>query len=129
MSEAVQIAKHYFDLSNNGNLEEIEKLFTPSSTYSSSNTGVYLGADQIMEMQRGFFANFETIGWDVHSVEEVKPGVILFDFTFSGKTLAGEEVRRPGLEYVVVYNGKLQHVEVRNLDFKAKTPYVAKTPI
>lgn len=114
MSESIALAKHYFDLSNAGKLDEIETLFTPSSTYSSANAGVYLGVDQIMGMQRKFFASFKEMGWDVHSVEEVQSGVVLFDFTFSGVTNDGEKVHRPGLEYVITYNGKLQHVEVRN---------------
>jgi hypothetical protein len=116
MTDAVQLAKHYFDLSNEGKLADIKKLFTPSSTYSSANMGVYLGADQIMDMQTKFFAAFGTMGWEVHSVKEVKPGIVLFDFTFSGKTLDGEAVHRPGREYVIVYNGKIQHVEVRYKD-------------
>ena len=114
MSDSVQLAKRYFELSNDGKLADIKQLFTPSSTYSSENTGVYLGAEQIMEMQTSFFATFETMHWDVHSVEEVRPGVVLFDFIFSGTTLDGEQVHRPGKEYVIVYAGKLQHIEVRN---------------
>lgn len=114
MSQAVELAQRYFDLSNAGDLAEIEKLFTASSTYSSANTGVYLGAEQIMQMQSTFFASYATLGWDIHSVEEIRPGIVLFDFTFSGQTADGETVVRPGLEYVVVYDGKLQHVEVRN---------------
>ncbi|MFT5219112.1 MAG: hypothetical protein ACI87H_001249 [Gammaproteobacteria bacterium] len=116
MTEAVQLAKHYFDLSNAGNLAEIRKLFTPSSTYSSAHTGVYLGVDQIIQMQTDFFAGFETMTWKVHSVEEEKPGVVLFDFTFSGITLDGARVRRPGREYVIVFNDRIQHVEVRSND-------------
>ncbi len=114
MSEAVQLAEHYFTLSNAGKLDEIKTLFTASSTYSSANTGVFLGADQIMDMQRAFFSSFETMGWDVHHIEEIRSGVVFVDFTFSGVTKDGENINRPGLEYVVVYNGKLQHVDVRN---------------
>ena len=116
MSNAVQLAKHYFDLSNEGRLSEIKKLFTASTTYSSDNTGLYLGADQIMEMQKAFFADFETLSWTVRSVEEVKPGIVLFDFTFSGKTTAGDSVSRDGLEYVIVHQDKIQHIEVRSRD-------------
>ena len=114
MTEAEQLAKHYFSLSNEGNLAEIKKLLTASSTYSSANTGVFLGADQIMKMQSKFFASFESMDWEVHSIEEVKPGIVLFDFTFSGRTHGGEAVHRPGREYVIVYHGKIQHIEVRN---------------
>jgi len=114
MKNTLKIAKYYFDLSNEGNLEKISELFTCSSTYSSANTGMYLGVDQIMKMQREFFSSFETMGWKVHSYEEVSPGIVLFDFTFSGKTLEGEEVHRDGLEYVIIFKEKIQHVEVRN---------------
>tara|TARA_Y100001936_G_scaffold41889_1_gene40507 strand:- start:2287 stop:2676 length:390 start_codon:yes stop_codon:yes gene_type:complete len=116
MTNAIQLAKHYFDLSNKGKLTDIKKLFTSSSTYSSASAEFYLGADQIMDMQTEFFSNFKTMRWDVHTVNEVKPGVILFEFTFTGKNLNGETVHRSGKEYVVVYNGKIQHVEVRNKD-------------
>ena len=116
MTDAVQLAKHYFDLSNEGKLTEIKELFTSSSTYSSANMDVYLGADQIMNMQTKFFAGFDTMGWYVNSVKEVKLGIVLFDFTFTGKTLDGESIQRSGREYVVVSNGKIQHIEVRNKD-------------
>ena len=114
MSEARKLAEHYFALSNARNLDASERLFTPSSTYSSVNTGVFLGSEQITGMQRQFSSGFKTMEWVVHSVEEVRPGVVLFDFTFSGVTNDGHHVERPGLEYVIVYNGKIQHVEVRN---------------
>jgi hypothetical protein len=116
MSDVLQLATHYFDLSNEGKLADIKNLFTPSSTYSSANSGMYLGVDQIMAMQTDFFAGYETLGWNIHSVEEIKPGVVLFDFTFTGKTQDGKTVSRRGLEYVIVYNGKIQHIEVRNKD-------------
>ena len=116
MNDAIKLAKHYFDLSNQGRLSDIRKLFTDSSTYSSVNTGLYLGADRIMQMQSAFFAGFESLSWTIHSVEEVKPGIVLFDFTFSGKTLDGETLSRDGLEYVVVHDGKIQHIEVKNKD-------------
>ena len=116
MTDAIQLAKHYFDLSNEGKLTDIKALFTSSSTYSSANMDVYLGADQIMDMQTKFFAGFRTMKWNVNSVKEIKPGIVLFGFTFTGKTLDGEAVQRSGREYVVVYNGKIQHIEVRNKD-------------
>ena len=114
MTDALRLAKNYFDLSNKGKLADIKKLFTPSSTYSSANTGVYLGADQIMDMQTKFFAGFEKMSWHVSNVKEIKPGIVLFDFIFSGKTLSGETIHRSGQEYVIVYNGKIQHIEVHN---------------
>lgn len=114
MSENTKLAEKYFELSNERDLSSIQELLTDTTTYSSQNTGVYLGIDQIMEMKRSFYGNFEEMNWDVHSVKEIRPGVILFDFTFKGKTKDGDEVVRPGDEYVIVKAGKIQHVEVRN---------------
>ena len=113
-SAAEALARHYFALSNAGNLAEIRKLFTDSSTYSSANTGVYLGVDEIMAMQTVFFDKFESMSWEIHRVDEVRAGVVHFEFTFNAKTRDGENVVLPGEEYVIVYDGKLQHVEVRN---------------
>ena len=114
MTEAMRIAEHYFKLSNDGALAQIQTLFGPSSTYSSAHTGVYLGADEIIAMQTRFFAGFKRLQWEVHSMEEVKPGIVLFDFTLRGETHEGEQLVRAGDEYVVVHDGRIQHVEVRN---------------
>ena len=121
MTDTVQLAKQYFDLSNKRKLTEIKKLFSSSSTYSSANKGIFLGADQIMDMQTKFFSGFNTLGWDVHTIKEIKPGIVFFDFTFTGITLDGEVVQRSGKEYVIVYNGKIQHVEVRNENCDTET--------
>lgn len=112
--KALDLAKRYFDLSNESNLGEIRKLMTDSTTYSSENSGIYLGVDAIMKMQGAFHGTFESLSWQINDVREIKPGVVCFDFVFVGKTKAGEEVTRPGIEYVVVHKGKLQHIEVRN---------------
>ena len=89
-------------------------MLTDSTTYSSQNTGVYLGISDIMQMKHTFYGSFKEMNWDVHSVKEVRNGVVLFDFTFFGTTNDGEEITRPGLEYVIIHNEKLQHIEVRN---------------
>jgi hypothetical protein len=113
MSKALALAQHYFVLSNERRLDEIFSLFTASSTYSSSNTSLFLGANQIMAMQRAFFETFEDIGWTVNHVEETASGIVRFDFSFTGMTLDGEKFHRDGIEHVVVFDGKIQHVEVR----------------
>ena len=101
--------------SSRSDLDGIRDLMTNGTTYSSQNSGIYLGADQIMEMQSAFHGKFEMMGWKINEVEEVKPGIVRFDFVFSGATKAGEEVHQPGIEYVIVHNGKLQHIEVRDI--------------
>jgi len=112
MSDAVKLAQEYFELSNQGKLADIKQLFTPLSTYRSAKTGFYLGTDDIMAMQTAFFASYKRLHWQVHSVKEVRSGIVLFDFTFTGTSVGGEAVTRSGLEHVIVYQGKIQHIDV-----------------
>ncbi len=114
MNNTLEIAKKYFDLANNGNLIEIEKMFTNRSTYSSQNTGVFFGSNQIMKMMKGFFNLFITLQWDIISIEEVSDGVVLFDFVLLGEKLDGEKISIEGLEYLFIYEDKIQHIDVRN---------------
>lgn len=114
MTKAQQIARHYFDLSNRSSFNEIAKLFTETTTYSSQTTGLYLGRDDIMLMQKAFHDKFASLHWKVNSVEEVKPGIFLFDYDFVGELPNGEKVESSGLEYIIVYQGKIQHIEIRN---------------
>ena len=114
MKNPIEIAQEYFELSNRSDLAAIRKMFTESSTYSSVNTGVYLGVDQIMEMMTRFHSGFTSLKWSVNDVRELRPGVIEFDFVFSATGNDGQPITRPGIEYVIVHNGLLQHVEVRN---------------
>ncbi len=55
MNSSIEIAKKYFKLANDGNLSALEIMFTNSSTYSSQNTGIFLGVNQIMKMMKPFF--------------------------------------------------------------------------
>lgn len=114
MTEALEIAKRYFDLSNKSDFDGIAKLFTETTTYSSQTTGMYLGRDDILAMQKAFHGKFASLQWKVNSVEEVKPGIVLFDYDFRGELPNGEKVESSGLEYVIVYQGTIQHVEIRN---------------
>ena len=121
MSTAIEVAQEYFARSNARDLTALEGMISDSTTYSSVHTDVYLGRKQIMEMKRTFYGSFVELHWDVHTVEEVRPGVLLFDFTFHGTKNDGEVVERPGLEYVIVHEGKLQHIEVRNRQYERTT--------
>jgi hypothetical protein len=114
MTEALKTAEHYFDLSNKSDFDGIDRLLAETTTYSSQTTGVYLGREDILAMQRAFHGKFASLQWKVNSVEEVKPGIVLFDYDFTGELPNGEKVESSGLEYVIVYQGKIQHVEIRN---------------
>ncbi len=105
----IEIAKRYFDLSNKSDLENVEKMFRESSTYSSQNTGIFLGKESIMKMMNSFFDSFKILFWEVKSIEEVSENIFLFDFIFHW-----EKILKNGLEYVVIFDKKIQHIEINN---------------
>lgn len=107
-------AQHYFNLSNESDLDSIAKLFTDKTTYRSQTTGEYVGVKDILAMQQAFRDKFISLHWKVNSVKAIKPGIILFDYDFVGKMPSGEVVNSSGLEYVTVENGKILQVEIRN---------------
>jgi hypothetical protein len=110
----LETARLYFELSNKSDFENIQKLFTETTTYSSQNTGIYLGAGEIIQMQKAFHAKFLSLQWHVNSVKEPKPGIVLFDYKFTGELSSGDKTESAGLEYLIVYQGKIQHIEIRN---------------
>ena len=113
MSNAIEIAQQYVEASNCSDMETIKLMMGPSTTYSSQNTGVYLGVDQIIAMQAKFHATFVSLHWDVSEMKEVRPGVVQFEFHMLGVKHSGEQASVTGLEYVIAHNNLLQHIEVR----------------
>lgn len=113
-SEALNIARRYFELSNARKLDEVETLFTDTAAYISANTGSFTGKREIMEMMRAFFAGFQKLHWDIQSEEEIDSNTARFDFTLTGLKSDGEKVKRKGLESITVIDGKIERVEIRN---------------
>lgn len=111
---SLALAEHYFDLSNQRKLDEIEALFTTGSTYSSDNQGVFLGPDQIMPMMRGFFASYSSLKWTIEATRELRPGIAEIDFRFEGRDIDGLDSERLGVERIAVHEGRIHHIEVRN---------------
>lgn len=111
---AINTAKEYFLLSNARDLKAIEDLFADDATYSSDNTGLFFGKKDIMAMVTNFFNSFPELNWVVHSVEEKTPHIAELDFTFLGKDERGNSIERRGVESLVIKNGKIRHVEMRN---------------
>ncbi len=112
---ALEIARRYFELSNESNFDEITKMFRESSTFSGRED-LFLGVNDIMAMQRAHHGSYKQLRWVVKHVEELKPGIIRFDFDFQGETQSGELVEFSGLEDVLIYDGKIQHVGVCRKD-------------
>ena len=109
---SLDLAKHYFQLSNESNFEEITKMFRKSSTFRSGKGELFLGSDSIMAMQRKHHGMYKSLDWKVLKVIEPKPGIITFVFDFTGITQAGECVEYSGVEDVIIYDGKIQHIQV-----------------
>lgn len=110
---ALEMAKSYFQLSNEARLERIETLFHPHATYSSATYGLYYGPEAILAMMRPFFASYERRRWTVVSAEAWSENIAEVVFSFEGVTTGGEQILREGVERLVVHNDKIQHIEVR----------------
>ena len=110
----IETALSYFEVSNISDFDRISELFTESSTYSSQNTGLYVWIDDIIAMQKTFHNSFERLNWEIKSISEEKPWIIRVDFDFSGTKKDWEELNFSGIEYVIVVNDKIQHIEIRN---------------
>ena len=110
---ALEMALHYFRLSNEQKLENISQLFDERSTYSSDKQGLFLGRGDIMAMMTPFFAGYRTLKWTVHNSSLVKPGIAEIDFSFEGEDSQGNRVTRTGIERIASRDGLIYHIEVR----------------
>ncbi|MBM7073198.1 hypothetical protein JQC92_14370 [Shewanella sp. 202IG2-18] len=108
----LEIAKHYFELSNKSDFEAISKLFDKRSTFCTAQNDFYLGCQDIMAMQRAHHCSYKRLHWSTVFMEEEKPNVISFGFAFEGETLNGDAVEYTGIETMIIYDNKLQHVQV-----------------
>ena len=112
---ALAIVKEYFELSNSRKLEAVAELLAEDATYSSDNTGLYFGKNDIMAMMDGFYDSFPYLNWSVQSLEEKTEHIVEAGFTLFAKNQDGTVIEKPGKESVIVVDGKIRHVEVRNL--------------
>ncbi len=112
----LQVTKNYVELSNNGKLDLIAELIDLNATYSSENVGMHYGLEAILQMKAKFFSNLLEHHWDVLEYELIQDRIIRFRFNFIGKDQKGIEIKKSGIETVVVnLQNKIQHVEVKNI--------------
>ena len=109
---ALKIAENYFKLSNESNLDEIYTMLHKSSTFCSSSFDIFVGADEIIKMQRLYHGSFNHLEWIVKKVTEIKPSVVKFDFDFLATDKKENKIRFSGIEYVVILGDKIQHIQV-----------------
>jgi hypothetical protein len=112
--KASELAQLYFDLSNARDLKTVETLLQLSITYSSDNTGLYFGRENVMKMMREFFDLFPQLHWEVHSLISVSEHIAEIIFTLTGTKNDGTKITRPGIERIVVEQDLIRHIEVRN---------------
>ena len=114
MMNSINVAKRYFALSNDRDLEGIKAMIHDKATYSSDNTGVHFGKSGIMEMMVAFYDRFPQLQWNVHSISEEKPDIVTVDFTLSAEDKSGNAVKIKGIERLVIDDETIRHIEVRN---------------
>ena len=108
----LDIANRYFELSNASDFAGIARLLCDTTTYRSGDGKFFLGAHDIMAMQRAYHGSFNQLLWTVTEVAEVDPGIVRLEFDFSGENDAGERIVYSGVEHVLAKNGVIVHIDV-----------------
>jgi hypothetical protein len=112
MSIALRLTEQYFAYSNQSDMAQIEALFHQSSTYYSANLGFFVSKRAIIDMQRAFHGQYQTLHWTMDKVVESKLNIIEIEFSFEGTLQDGKTSKRQGREHILVYDGLIQHIAV-----------------
>lgn len=110
---SIAIARKYFEVSNKSDFVEIWKLLSDTTTYSSQNTWLYLWVESILEMQQEFHDSYESLKWEIQDICEENPWIVRVEFDFIG-IKQWEEITFSWIEYIIVVQDKIQHIEIRN---------------
>jgi len=112
-NNAIKTTKKYFELSNQGDLTAIKALIHPKAIYSSINTGMYFGIDDIMTMMNNFFAQYSDLEWQIDDLKANSANITEVAFTGRFIDHQGSIIKRTGTELLVVDNGLIRLIEVR----------------
>jgi hypothetical protein len=112
MSLARQIARTYFEYSNQSDMAQIRSLLTENCTYYSRQLGFFIGRDDVIAMQAEFHDQYQSLSWEILSLNELKPNVVEIEFDFEGILRNGELQKRQGREHILIYDGLIQHIAV-----------------
>ena len=112
MKNARALTEQYFALSNDRDLTSIFTLLNPEATYSSNNTGLFYGVNDIRKMMTAFFADHPYIQWTILELRELSEHITEVDFTVVSTDREGNQTERSGLERIVVASGAIRHIEV-----------------
>ena len=112
MKSSRALTEEYFALSNDRDLTSIFTLLNPEATYSSSNTGLFYGVDDIRAMMTAFFADHPYIQWTILELRELSEHITEVDFTVVSTDREGDQTERSGLERIVAASGAIRHIGV-----------------
>jgi hypothetical protein len=88
-------ARAYVDASNAHDLDRIAPMFIGAADYASSRVGTFSGIDDIIDMMRGFFAQYPDAQWRTVNWHTLDDRGVEFDFVL---TAGGTD--RPGTERI-----------------------------
>ena len=111
----IQKAEEYIRLSNQGELQVIFAMFEESAIYVSSQVGKFEGKQEISNMMRSFFHQYESAVWEVPQYKFSPPNLVSFDFVMRAFDSDSQcEVRREGTEKIAFSSrGLIQSIRVR----------------
>ena len=112
---ALETARLYFDLSNASDFAGIGKMLHAGTSYRSGNGDLFLGAEDILAMQREYHGSFARLHWTVDRAEEIGPGIARLEFSFKGESAGGEPVSYRGIEHVLARDGRIEHIDVERV--------------
>ncbi len=110
----LDLVTHYFDLSNKGDLEEIEKILYDNIVYSSENVWVHFWKENVLNMKKNFFWKFESIAWWDLEIIEIKNNIFEIDFVLDAVFLDWEKLNKLWKETVIVKDWRIYFIEVKN---------------
>jgi hypothetical protein len=112
MKSSRALTEEYFALSNDRDLTSIFTLLNPEATYSSNNTGLFFGVNDIRKMMTAFFADHPYIKWTILELRELSEHITEVDFMVVSTDREGDQTERSGLERIVAASGTIRHIEV-----------------
>ena len=110
----LNLARNYFEQSNQHNLDTILPMFDDNATYNSSQVGSYEGKEAIGEMMKDFFVHYPDVFWEIKSHRPVEDNGIEFIFMMRASNInTGEHIERQGLERITfTLDNLISHIEV-----------------
>ena len=83
-----ELILHYFELSNDWDIEGISRLLNEYVSYSSDNVWLHFGKEAILDMKKKFFWGLRSQNWDIQKIEEISENIFRIEFLFTAETVS-----------------------------------------